>query len=109
MIYGLLLSNKPRFFNICVRAVKHFKSSRIDFWCFKDFKRYCNYKESKTQQGTCDKGEIIGINKSKKRAQNRLARTISKNLPTGKQNRRESFRILYRLIQEYFSKETPPV
>jgi hypothetical protein len=84
LIYGRLLSNKARFLNNFVRAVNHFTSSRIDFWCFKDFIGYYNYKEYETQQGTCDKSGIIGIDESKARTPNSLACTNIGNLPTGK-------------------------
>jgi hypothetical protein len=61
-----------------------FTSSLIDLWFFKDFKQCYNYKESETQQGTCDKDRIIGMDKSKEGVPNSLACTNIGNLPTGK-------------------------
>jgi hypothetical protein len=90
MIYGLLLSNKTRFLNSCVKAVDNFTSSLIDFWCFKYFKLYYKYRESEKQQGTCDKGRIIGMDESKEKVPNNLACTNIGNLPTGKTKEKES-------------------
>ena len=108
VIYGFLLSSKTRFLNICVRAVTHFTSLRIDFWYF-IFKRYYNYKEYETQQGTCDKGRITGKMKARQEQRIALPAQISETCQLERQNRRESLRSLDRLIQEYFSKETPSV